>query len=94
MSEDNFDNVPDHLVSLVAFPTEFGASTVVAALAERGIRAHHVGGFTANFRAEAPGVVQVVVAEEDLQRARSALQEIQSEMDDIDWSQVDVGESE
>ena len=44
--------------------------------------------------ARAPGWVQVLVADEDLPRARVALEEIRRESDSIDWSQIDVGEPE
>ena len=51
-------------------------------------------GKATNFRAEAPGWVEVLVAEGDLARAQSVLDEIHRENDHIDWSQVDVGEPE
>ena len=84
----------EHLVNLTSFPTEMEASTVVAALERNGVKATATGGFTAGFRAEAPGWVQVMVVEEDLDRAREILAEVQQEITDIDWSQVDVGEPE
>jgi hypothetical protein len=34
------------------------------------------------------------VAKEDLERARTVLQEDEDNEDDVDWSQVDVGEPE
>jgi nitrogen regulatory protein PII-like uncharacterized protein len=67
---------------------------VVAALERAGVRAVATGGFTAEFRAEAPGQVKVMVAEDDLERARAILKDVQQEFENIDWSQVDVGEPE
>ena len=83
-----------HLVKLVAFPTEVGAAPVVSALEEAGISAIATGGFTAEFMAEAPGEVRVLVAERDLPKAKEVLNVLREEMDHIDWSQVDVGQPE
>ena len=83
-----------HLVKLATFPTEIGAAPVVSALEDAGISAGATGGFTAEFIAEAPGEVQVLVAERDLPRAKEVLTLLREEMDHIDWSQVDVGEPE
>ena len=83
-----------NLAKLVAFPTEVGAAPVVSALEEAGISAVATGGFTAEFIAEAPGEVQVLVAERDLPKAKEVLNVLREEMDHIDWSQVDVGEPE
>ena len=83
-----------HLVKLVAFPTEVGAAAVVAALNDAGIKAVATGDITAGFRAEAPGDVQVMVAKRDLDEARRVLETVHKEMQDVDWSQVDVGEPE
>ena len=52
------------------------------------------GGFTAGFRAEAPGDVQIIVRQADLEQARRALEKIQGEQPEIDWSKVDVGKPE
>ncbi len=70
------------------------AGIVVATLEENGIRAIATGATTAGFRAEAPGWVQVLVAEDDLPRAEALLEEIDKTHDDVDWSQVDVGTPE
>ena len=83
-----------NLAKLVAFPTEVGAAPVVSALEEAGISAIATGGFTAEFMAEAPGEVQVLVAERDLPKAKEILNVLREEMDHIDWSQVDVGQPE
>lgn len=85
---------PEPTELLTSRPTEMEASIIVAALEEEGIRARMSGQFTAGFRAEAPGWVQIMVADEDLPRAQEILQRVKSEISDIDWSQVDVGEPE
>jgi hypothetical protein len=85
---------PEHLARLTSRPTEMEAGIVVATLNENGIRAIATGAATAGFRAEAPGWVQILVAEEDLPRAEELLAGIDQHQDDVDWSQVDVGEPE
>ena len=85
---------PQHIVRLTSMPTEREAAMIVAALEQNGITSTMSGQFTAGFRAEAPGWVQVLVAEEDLGRAEEVLAEIRGEQDDVDWSQVDVGQPE
>ncbi|WP_146577667.1 putative signal transducing protein [Neorhodopirellula pilleata] len=56
--------------------TEVAASVLVNVLADEGIRAVAVGGFTAGFRAEAPGWVQVKTFERDAERARQIIAEL------------------
>jgi hypothetical protein len=84
----------ENLARLTSVRTEMEAGVVVAGLEERGIKAAMSGVYTTNFRAEAPGWVEVLVAEHELAKAQDALDEIQEENDHIDWSQVDVGEPE
>lgn len=67
---------------------------VIAALQDDGLHATMTGQFTAGFRAEAPGWVRVLVAENNLARAQAVLNEIKADRREIDWSQVDVGEPE
>lgn len=50
------------------------------------------GGYTAGFRAEAPGYVNVLVRQQDLVAAQRVLAELQQHGGDVDWSQVDVGD--
>jgi len=73
-------------------PSEMEAAAIVDALAEHGIRARAVGGYTSGFRAEAPGDVKVVVGRADMARAEEVLAEIRSEPVEVDWSKVDVGD--
>jgi membrane protease YdiL (CAAX protease family) len=58
---------------LIRVPTEAEASLIVQCLADQGIAAKAVGGFTSGFRAEAPGDVSVLVRHADLARAKIAL---------------------
>jgi len=85
---------PEHIVVLTSTPLEMQAGIIVGALQQNGIKATMSGQTTAGFRAEAPGWVQVLVAEDDLPRARAVLEELRRESKDIDWSQIDVGEAE
>jgi hypothetical protein len=85
---------PEHIALLTSTPLEMEAGIIVGALEENGIKATMAGQTTAGFRAEAPGWVQVLVAEEDLESAKEVLVKLREESDEIDWSQVDVGEPE
>ena len=77
---------------LTCVPTDIEAATIVTALAARGIEASTTGGYTAGFRAEAPGGVSVIVRHEDLNHAKQVLAEFDEHQADVDWSQVDVGD--
>ena len=77
MSED-----PNEYVKLTRVPTEVQATLIVVALLDRGIEARHAGGLISGFRAEAPGGVDIFVRRADLERARTALQEIESSRSD------------
>jgi hypothetical protein len=85
---------PEHVVAVTSLPNELEAGVVVAALEEAGIKATMSGTFTAGFRAEAPGQVQILVAAEDEAKAREVIRLGEENKEDIDWSQVDVGEPE
>jgi len=79
---------------LIRAADEFEAGAIITALAERGIHATSVGGFTAGFIAEAPGDVSVMVSKGDLKAAQKALKDIELSEDKIDWSKVDIGKPE
>jgi hypothetical protein len=85
---------PNHPEVLTTSANDLEAAPLFAALEELGIEATSTGSFTADFRAEAPGRVRIVVKHEDLARARKVLEEIGEANSDIDWFQVDVGEPE
>jgi len=80
--------------TLLSVANEVEAGGIVTALAEYDIEAFATGGFTSGFKAEAPGNVQIVVRQSDLERAVLALARIREEQGEIDWSTVDVGEPE
>jgi hypothetical protein len=81
-------------VVLVQVSTDWEAGLIAEALRHRGIDAEVAGALTSQFRAEAPGLVRVIVPHAQLERARAALEEQKREASDIDWSQVDVGDSD
>jgi hypothetical protein len=85
---------PEPSEVLTSRPNEMEASIVAGALEAEGIRARLSGDYTAGLRVGVPGWVQVLVFDEDLDRAREILEQVQEENDHIDWSQVDVGEPE
>jgi len=83
---------PNNPEVLTRVPSDLEAAAIVHALTARGIRASTSGGYTAGFRAEAPGDVSVIVRHGDLQHAKKTLLEIEQGEVAVDWSQVDVGE--
>ena len=83
---------PDNPEVLTSVPSEIEAAAIVTALDSLGIQASATGGYTAGFRAEAPGEVAVTVRRADLDRARQALTKIKHQQSDVDWSNIDVGQ--
>ena len=77
-------NDPHNPAVLISARDDIEAAALVAALAGRGIEASTTGDFTAGFRAEAPGDVNVIVKQVDLDRARKALAEIEGDRPDAD----------
>ena len=69
------------------------AAIIVNALKRRGLFAKSAGEYTAGFRAEAPGDVKILVRKSEIAAAREVLADIRSD-EEIDWSQVDVGDPE
>jgi hypothetical protein len=82
----------ENLARLTSVQTEMEAGVIVAGLQDRGIQATMSGVYTAHFRAEAPGWVEVLVAEHDLPAAQAILAEVRREHREVDWADVDVGE--
>jgi hypothetical protein len=82
----------DKLARLTSVRNELEAGIVVGALERQGIKATMSGVYTAGFRAEAPGWVEVLVADSDLRRAQEILRQVHDVRTDVDWSKVDVGE--
>jgi len=69
---------PESPVLLVSVPSEAEATVIVDFLGHGGIRATAVGGYTAGFRAEAPGWVTVYVARQHLDQAKALLAEVET----------------
>lgn len=84
---------PHHTARLTSTPTEVEAAIVLAALEENGIRASS-SKVTSGLHAGPWGWVEIMVAEEDLDRAEEVLDEVQRENAHMDWSQIDVGKPE
>jgi hypothetical protein len=72
---------PERLLSV---PNEIEAAAIVTALASYDIEAFAAGGYTAGFRAEAPGNVTVLVKHADLERAQQALAELRQGPTNVD----------
>lgn len=70
------------LVKLTTAATEWEAAMVVNRLQSAGIAASATGGFTAGFRAEAPGVVNVLVDSRDRDKALEVVQAIEQDRKD------------
>ena len=81
-------------VELTSAANDMEAAAIVAALNAEGIETVTTGDFTAGFRAEAPGNVQIIVKSCDLARGQELLQRFKEDNSSIDWSQIDVGEPE
>ena len=79
---------------LISVADDVEATVIIAALQSRDIKATATGGFTAGFRTETPGHIDVLVRHEDLVQARKALAEIEEDQGHVDWSKVDVGDPE
>jgi len=84
----------DSVVTLAFFETEIEAMAIVDELKIEGIDAQASGLLTANFRAEAPGRVKVLVHARDLGHAKELLDDYIASKDNIDWSKVDIGDPE
>ena len=85
---------PHKTVKLTETLTEADAILICDALAEQGVRAVYNGDMVAGFRAEAPGMVRVLVRADEFDLAKRLLAEQGLENAKVDWSQVDVGDVE
>ncbi len=83
---------PNNPEVVTSVRSDIEAVSIVSALSACGIEATTTGSYTAGFRAEAPGYINVIVKYADLDRAKQVLAEIEQDQPDFDWSQVDVGE--
>jgi hypothetical protein len=66
---------PEDLVVLTRVPDELSALLIVGDLESQGVPAVVIGGLTAQLRAEAPGLVSVMVRRMDLPRAQAVLEQ-------------------
>jgi hypothetical protein len=85
---------PNNPVILMSASSEMEAAPIVSALREEGIEVTTTGDLTSGFRAYAPGEVQLIVRQRDLEQARAAVERFEQNDASVDWSQVDVGEPE
>lgn len=86
---------PTNPVLLTEVPNEADAILLRDALAEQGVRAVYNGAAIAGFRAEAPAMVRVLVAADDLDQAKRLIADHSLDSGGgVDWSQVDVGKPE
>jgi hypothetical protein len=65
----------EDLVVLTQVPDELSALLIVGELESQGVPAVVIGGLTAQLRAEAPGLVSVMVRRMDLPRAQAFLEQ-------------------
>jgi hypothetical protein len=84
----------EKLKRLTTVNGEYEAAAIVSALEAEQIRAQAVGGYTALFRADAPGGVSVMVLEDDLERAKAILSALRARGAGVDWDKVDVNRPE
>ena len=84
---------PQGPVTVATVRNDVEAAAIISALADHGIEASATGGYTAGFRAEAPGDVTVVVRREHAAAAKKILQGLRGDQK-IDWSEVDVGKAD
>ncbi|MGE5195172.1 MAG: putative signal transducing protein [Deltaproteobacteria bacterium] len=89
-------NLPDRPEVLLTATNEFEAAAIIGALAEYEIEAFAVGAYTSGYVKTGQGLynVDVVVRHSDADRARRALAEIRDARSEIDWSTVEVGETD
>jgi hypothetical protein len=85
---------PIQPITLAVFPEEIHAQLLVDYLRDQGIDAIVSGGVTGGFRAEAPGMVKVLVHTGDEERAKALFAEWEHQGQAINWDDVDVGEME
>jgi len=69
----------DKVCELTVCVSEPEAAILVATLADCGIKAEMTGALTANFRADSPGFVRILVLGDDLETAREILGEYNAE---------------
>lgn len=83
----------EQTAKLTSVPSETEAAIVIAALEDNGIRAES-DEYTSGLRAGPWNWVDIMVPAQELAKAQEILAQVQEENDHINWSQVDVGQSD
>ena len=78
-----------NLVTIIEVRDEFHATALVAGLEDNGIKSTMTGVYSSGFKAEAPGMVKVVVRLSDLEKAKKVLDYLEQP---VDWNRVNVGD--
>ncbi|MDG2200603.1 MAG: DUF2007 domain-containing protein [Phycisphaerales bacterium] len=88
--------INDDLVTLLTATSEFAANAIVVVLEDAGIRAVAFGTVQSGFGLGHPLVfgTPVQVRREDLELARTTLNQARRDSVDIDWDKVELGERE
>ena len=93
MTQSTPSDFSDDLIVIYSAGHEAEAAVVVNALTRAGVMSKMHGEFTAGFRAEAPGDVKILIHPSDETAAKAVLRDIETD-EEIDWDNVDIGESE
>jgi hypothetical protein len=70
---------PESIVQLTTAANEMEAGIIIAALEREGIKATMTGAATADFRVGVPEDVEILVASEDVARARAVIESAREE---------------
>ena len=86
---------PDILVDLTTASSEFEAGVIVQSLKDQGIPAHAstAVGTTMQWEIAATQPFRIAVRRADLERAREALRAAKADSVDLDWDQVNTGDT-
>jgi hypothetical protein len=86
---------PDILVDLTTARTDFEAEVIVNALNEQGIpaRAFTTAGAMLQWEAAVSQPMRIVVRRRDFDAAKAALRAIRADSVDLDWDEVDTGDT-
>ena len=79
------ENRAEETVIVTQVDNELEAAMLIDALKEENINAASAGGLTAGFRAEAPGGVNILVHQKDVETARVVMENFNNEHFNIDW---------
>ena len=85
-------NRAEETVIVTQVDNELEAAMLIDALKEESIKAASAGGITAGFRAEAPGGVNILVHQKDIETARVVIENFNNEHFNIDWDSQEIGD--